>query len=445
MAGGSVDGVTRRGLGPHLQGPHRRPARLARRSRSSAACGRGAPSCGPTTRRSTDRGDPRLDGIEVVTDPYAACDGRRRCSWCSPSGTSSSGSTSTRSADVDGRPAGRRRPQPARPRRPRGGAGSTTTASAGPERGPRSSSPAAPGSSARTSATRCSTAATRSSASTTSSPGSRRQHRAPLRPARVHLRRARRQQLRLGARRRRRGAALRQPGVAEGLPRAARSRPSRSAASAPTTRLGLAKAKGARFFLASTSEVYGDPQVHPQPETYWGHVNPSAPGRLRRGQALRRGDDDGVPPLPRPRRAHRAHLQHLRAPDAARRRAGRVELHRAGAAGQAAHRLRRRHARPAASATSTTRSRGFLALLDGDVAGPVNIGNPDEFTVLELAELVLEVTGSSSEIVFEPLPVDDPTQRQPDITPGPRPARLGAEVQLREGLERTAAWFESVL
>ena len=73
--------------------------------------------------------------------------------------------------------------------------------------------------------------------------------------------------------------------------------------------LGLAKAKGARFFLASTSEVYGDPLVHPQPETYWGNVNPIGhAGRIRRSQALRRGDDDGLPPPPRRRRSHRSYF-----------------------------------------------------------------------------------------------------------------------------------------
>ena len=82
--------------------------------------------------------------------------------------------------------------------------------------------------------------------------------------------------------------------------------------------------------------------------------------------------------------------------------------------------------------------RGLLALLDGDLAGPVNIGNPDEFTILELAEIVLEVTGSSSEIVFEPLPVDDPTQRRPDITLARERLGWEPEVPLREGLERTA-------
>ena len=88
-------------------------------------------------------------------------------------------------------------------------------------------------------------------------------------------------------------------------------------------------------------------------------------------------------------------------------------------------------ARPASFCYVDDEVRGFLALLDGDLTGPVNIGNPDEFTIRELAELVVEVTGSSSEIVFEPLPVDDPTQRQPDITLA---RRLGWEPEsLRTG------------
>ncbi|MGH9289520.1 MAG: SDR family NAD-dependent epimerase/dehydratase, partial [Acidimicrobiales bacterium] len=88
---------------------------------------------------------------------------------------------------------------------------------------------------------------------------------------------------------------------------------------------------------------------------------------------------------------------------------------------------------------------GILALLDADLTGPVNIGNPAEFTVAELAQLVLEVTGAESDIVHEPLPVDDPRQRQPDITLARE--RLGWEplVPLREGLERTADWFRRSL
>jgi dTDP-glucose 4,6-dehydratase len=85
--------------------------------------------------------------------------------------------------------------------------------------------------------------------------------------------------------------------------------------------------------------------------------------------------------------------------------------------------------------------RGILALLDSDHVGPVNIGNPNEFTVLELAQKVLEVTGSSSEIVFEPLPVDDPTQRQPDISLAKRVLGWEPRVPLEEGLRHTAAWF----
>jgi len=85
--------------------------------------------------------------------------------------------------------------------------------------------------------------------------------------------------------------------------------------------------------------------------------------------------------------------------------------------------------------------RGLLALLDSDYVGPVNIGNPNEFTVLELAQKVLDVTGSSSEIVYEPLPVDDPTQRQPDISLARRVLGWEPQVALDEGLRKTAAWF----
>jgi nucleoside-diphosphate-sugar epimerase len=87
--------------------------------------------------------------------------------------------------------------------------------------------------------------------------------------------------------------------------------------------------------------------------------------------------------------------------------------------------------------------RGFLALLDSDLVGPVNIGNPNEFTIKELAELVLEVTNSTSEIVYEPLPQDDPTQRRPDITLARTRLAWEPQIQLLEGLTRTAEWFAS--
>ena len=89
--------------------------------------------------------------------------------------------------------------------------------------------------------------------------------------------------------------------------------------------------------------------------------------------------------------------------------------------------------------------RGFLALLDGDITGPVNIGNPGEYTILQLAEMAIEVTDSSSPIVFEPLPVDDPTQRQPDLTLARSALGWEPEIPLRTGLERTAAYFRMYL
>ena len=191
--------------------------------------------------------------------------------------------------------------------------------------------------------------------------------------------------------------------------------------------LGLAKAKGARFFLASTSEVYGDPQVHPQPETYWGHVNPIGPRgvydeakRFAEAMTMAYHRSHGLDV--RIVRIFNTYGPRMRPDD------GRVVSNFIVQAlqGEADHDLRRRHPDPLASATSTTRCGASSRCSTRDVVGPVNIGNPDEFTVPELAELVVEVTGSSSEIVYEPLPVDDPTQRQPDITLGPQPARVGA-------------------
>jgi len=208
--------------------------------------------------------------------------------------------------------------------------------------------------------------------------------------------------------------------------------------------LGLAKEKGARYFLASTSEVYGDPQVHPQPESYWGHVNPVGPRGVY-DEAKRFAEAMTMA-------YHRYHGLDVRIVrifntygPAMRPDDGRVVSN---------FLVQALTGKPLTvyGDGSQTRSfcyvddeiRGFLALLDSDLVGPVNIGNPEEFTVAELARLVLEVTGSSSEIVHEPLPADDPTQRRPDITLARE--RLGWEprVGLREGLRRTAAWFRSL-
>jgi dTDP-glucose 4,6-dehydratase len=210
--------------------------------------------------------------------------------------------------------------------------------------------------------------------------------------------------------------------------------------------LGLAKAKGARFFLASTSEVYGDPLVHPQPETYWGNVNPIGPRGVydeakRYAEAMtmayHRHHDIDV----RIVRIFNTYGPYMRPDD------GRAVSNFLTQALEG---------KPITifGDGSQTRSftyvddevRGFLALLDSDITTPVNIGNPyTEHTIGELAQLAVEVTGSASEIVYEPLPVDDPTQRQPDITKARQHLGWEPTVGLREGLERTTAYFRTRL
>jgi dTDP-glucose 4,6-dehydratase len=209
--------------------------------------------------------------------------------------------------------------------------------------------------------------------------------------------------------------------------------------------LGLAKAKRATFMLASTSEVYGDPDVHPQPETYWGNVNPIGPRgvydeakRFAEAMTMAYHRYHGLDV--RIVRIFNTYGPRMRAQD------GRVVSNflTQALAGKPI---------TIYGDGSQTRSfcfvsdevRGFLALLDSDEVGPVNIGNDGEFTVRELAELVIEITGSDSEIVHEPLPVDDPRQRRPDLTIARERLGWGPTVDLREGLERTAEYFRHVL
>ena len=205
--------------------------------------------------------------------------------------------------------------------------------------------------------------------------------------------------------------------------------------------LGLAKDKNARYLLASTSEVYGDPQVHPQREDYWGHVNPVGPRGVydeakRFAEAMTMAYN----------RAHGVDVRIVRIFNTygvgMRREDGRVVSNFI---------VQAMAGKPLTVYGDGSQSRSFcyvddevrgiVGLLDSDHVGPVNIGNPNEFTVLELAQLVLEVTGSSSEIVHEPLPVDDPVQRQPDISLARRVLGWEPRVELREGLTRTAEWF----
>ena len=190
--------------------------------------------------------------------------------------------------------------------------------------------------------------------------------------------------------------------------------------------LELAEAHGARFLLASTCEVYGDPVVHPQVESYRGNVDPVGPRSVydeakRFAEALTmathrsRGVDVAIV------RIFNTYGPRLAPGD------GRVVSNFV---------VQALSGRPLTVYGDGRQTRslcyvsdevaGLLALLDAHVTGPVNIGNPDERTVLELAELVLEITGSDSPLVHRPLPVDDPTRRCPDITRRPERARLGA-------------------
>jgi dTDP-glucose 4,6-dehydratase len=205
--------------------------------------------------------------------------------------------------------------------------------------------------------------------------------------------------------------------------------------------LGLARDRGARFLLASTSEVYGDPVVHPQPETYWGNVNPVGPRsvydeakRFAEAMTMAYHRHHGVDV--RIVRIFNTYGPRMRPDD------GRVVSNFIVQA------LAGKPLTIHGDGTQTRsfcyvddEVRGILALLDSDHVGPVNIGNPHEFTVLELAEKVLAVTASTSELQFEPRPVDDPAQRRPDLTLAR--AVLGWEpaVSLDEGVVRTADWF----
>ena len=213
------------------------------------------------------------------------------------------------------------------------------------------------------------------------------------------------------------------------------------------TLLDLAVAHDARFFLASTSEVYGDPLVHPQPETYWGNVSSIGPrscydeakrfseaitmayhrvhgldvriARIFNTYGERMRPDDG-------RVVNTLVVQALRGEP--------ITLHGDG---------------------SQTRSFchvadeiiGLTAVLDGHLTGPINVGNPNEFTIRELAELVIELTDSSSEIITVPLPPEregDPAQRRPDITMVNDAYGWTPTIDLREGLSRMITWFSSV-
>ncbi len=207
--------------------------------------------------------------------------------------------------------------------------------------------------------------------------------------------------------------------------------------------LGLARAKGARLLLASTSEVYGDPEVHPQPESYWGHVNPVGPRSMY---------DEG-------KRAAEAFVM-------AYRNHHRMDTRIVRIFNTYGPRMRKADGRAVPNFVtqalagepltvfgdgSQTRSLCYVDdLIDGihrlllsDVRDPVNIGNPDEVTMLQLAALIRDLCGSRSEIVFQPLPTDDPRRRRPDITLARRALDWEPRVGLEQGLRRTIDWWRT--
>ena len=205
--------------------------------------------------------------------------------------------------------------------------------------------------------------------------------------------------------------------------------------------LEIAHRDGARFLQASTSEIYGEPLVHPQPETYWGNVNPIGPRSVydevkRFGEALTMAHHRAHGVDVRIARIFNTYGPFMRPDD------GRVVSNFVTQA------LRSEPLTVYGDGTQTRslcyvddEVAGLIALLDSTYVGPVNIGGEDELTMLDLAELVLELTGSPAGIRFASRPVDDPSQRKADITLARRELGWQPETSLREGLARTIEWF----
>ncbi len=205
--------------------------------------------------------------------------------------------------------------------------------------------------------------------------------------------------------------------------------------------LGLARVKNARFLLASTSEVYGDPLVHPQPESYWGNVNPVGPRGVY-DEAKRFAEAMTMA-------YHRFHKVETRIVRIFNTYGPRMRLRDGRALPAFMSQALQGEPITVFGDGSQTRSftyvddlvEGIWRLLISSEANPVNIGNPREMTILQFAEAVRKATGSKSPIVHKPLPVDDPKIRQPDITRARQLLGWEPKVQLEQGLERTLAYF----
>ena len=211
--------------------------------------------------------------------------------------------------------------------------------------------------------------------------------------------------------------------------------------------LGLAKRTNAKIFQASTSEVYGDPAVHPQTEEYWGNVNPIGP---------RSCYDEGK------RCAetlffdyHRQHQLRIKVGRIFNTYGPRMHPKDGRVVSNFIMQALRGESITIFGSGEQTRSfcycddliRAFMALMatDDGVTGPINLGNPVEFSMVELAQAVLELTGSKSQLVFQPLPQDDPKQRKPDISKAREHLNWEPKVQLRDGLVKTIAYFDGLL
>jgi dTDP-glucose 4,6-dehydratase len=207
--------------------------------------------------------------------------------------------------------------------------------------------------------------------------------------------------------------------------------------------LGLAREKSARFLLASTSEVYGDPQVHPQPESYWGHVNPVGPRGVY-DEAKRFSEAMTVAY----RSTHQIDTAIVRIFNCF---GPRMRPNDGRAIPTFIRQALRGEPLTVAGDGRQTRSvqyvddlvEGLIRLLRSEHPGPMNIGNPYELTVLELAERIRDLVGGSSEITFVDRPQDDPMVRQPDVTLATEALGWKPEVPLEDGLRRTIAWFRS--
>ncbi|MCK5180143.1 MAG: SDR family oxidoreductase [Candidatus Omnitrophica bacterium] len=209
--------------------------------------------------------------------------------------------------------------------------------------------------------------------------------------------------------------------------------------------LGLAKLKKARYLIASTSEVYGDPEVHPQKETYWGHVNPVGP-RGCYDEAKRFAEAITMA-------YHRYHKIDTRILRIFNTYGPRMRIQDGRVVPNFIYQALHNKSLTVYGNGRQTRSfcyysdlvDGIFRLLHSKIHSPVNVGNPDEFTILEFAKLVIKASGSKSKIVYKPLPTDDPRQRKPDITLAKKHLKWKPKVKLQQGLQETIHWFKENL